>query len=237
MIDDDHDFTARGYWYKTSFAFDDAAQKWGILATGAIWAWRYADLANRLTAEMQARGYIEVSMSVIPRHAELSLAYPGATGEKTKILHNPVFFTTSLLSGPPGDQYARGKVVENPSDAQMKEMSMADAVLPDNLYERQDIQIQSLIFPKAHWDDSSKCEIWAKAHGYNVSGVTENPGAYMIQNHDPSLFVEGSFKVQCILNESGDLQLNPKDFYLCRIKAVIGNRKSNEVDHPGSDNE
>src|SRR5437660_733537 len=68
MIDDDHDFTARGYWYKTSFAFDQAASKWGVLATGAIWAWRYADLADRLLTDMGNRGLIDVSMSVIAGH-------------------------------------------------------------------------------------------------------------------------------------------------------------------------
>ena len=35
MIDLDHDFTARGFWYKAAYAFDQAANKWGIFATGA----------------------------------------------------------------------------------------------------------------------------------------------------------------------------------------------------------
>src|SRR5258705_11251306 len=46
MIDLDHDFTARGFWYKAAYAFDEQANKWGILATGAVWAWRYPELAD-----------------------------------------------------------------------------------------------------------------------------------------------------------------------------------------------
>jgi hypothetical protein len=108
MIDDDHDFTARGFWYRTNFAFDKAAKKWGIFAQGAIWAWRYPELADRLVAEMVREQKIMVSMSTVPESVEITQTFPGFEGQYTRIHHNPVFFTTSLLTVPPGDLDAKG---------------------------------------------------------------------------------------------------------------------------------
>lgn len=230
MIDDDHDFTARGYWYKTSFAHDQVAKKWGILATGAIWAWRYADLAERLLKDMGSRGLIDVSMSVIAGHTEVTSVYPGTQGEKTKVLHNPVFFTTSLLSVPPGDKFARGKVAENPGPEEItnlsKEITMAGtdvmtAILPQPM----DLQIQSLIFPKAFWNGSD-CENWCEAHGYLSDDVTETEGSYVYQQKSPELFVSGSFKVTCVLGTDRDQNIAMG----CLIKAVMGNRQANPLD-------
>jgi hypothetical protein len=108
MIDYDHDFTARGFWYKTSYAFDERANKWGILATGGVWAWRYPDLVEFANEQMQKQGYINVSMAAIPEVRETVVDYPNALGQQTNILHNPVFFTSAILSVPPGDPDAKG---------------------------------------------------------------------------------------------------------------------------------
>jgi len=242
MIDDDHDFTARGYWYKTSFARDPVANKWGVLATGAIWAWRYADLADRLLTDMSNRGLIDVSMSVIAGHTEVTLGFPGSKGERTKVLHNPVFFTTSLLSVPPGDKFARGKVAENPGPdevsnlskeiamAETKELvtaaetSFADPILP----QPGDWQIQSLIFPKTHWERADICAAWANNHGFLSDDMTETPGGFVFHQRSPDLFVSGSWKVQCVLGTDRD---QPYDS-MCRVKAVIGNRNVNPLDGP-----
>ena len=116
MIDDDHDFMARGFWYKTTFAFDKKANTWGIFAQGAIWAWRHPELADRLLAEMHRDGKVMVSMSAISESQELTQTYPGFEGKYTVVHHNPVFFTTSTLSVPPGDLEARGNATENPTE-------------------------------------------------------------------------------------------------------------------------
>jgi hypothetical protein len=232
MIDDDHAFTARGYWYKTSFAYDDTAKRWGVIANGAIWAWRYGELADRLLKAMKSKGQIDVSMSVIPGHREMTLAYPGSKGERTNILHNPVFFTTSLLSVPPGDKHARGRAVENPNTEQLKEMAMASNLTdlkvqnPEITDQPQDWQIQSLIFPKTHWERADICKAWAENHGYNVDRYTETQGAFIIHHKDPSVFVAGSFKTQCLLGADRDQPYHS----MCRIKAVLGNRKPNPLD-------
>lgn len=238
MIDDDHDFTARGYWYKTSFAHDQVAKKWGILATGALWAWRYADLAERLLKDMNSRGVIDVSMSVIAGHTETSLAYPGSQGEKTKVLHNPVFFTTSLLSVPPGDKFARGKVAENPDpeviNNMSKEITMADTDVEtiDILPQPMDIQIQSLIFPKTYWEKADDCVKWAESHGYLSDDMTETEGSFVFQQKNPELFVSGSFTVTCILGADRDLNI----VLGCMIKAIVGNRQANPLDGADSNN-
>lgn len=107
MIDEDHDFVARGYWYKTSYAFDETAQKWGVLATGAVWAWRYPELAEFVQQQMQSQGFAYVSMSAIAEVTEVTTHYAGFEGKVTSILHNPVFFTSAILTVPPGDPDAK----------------------------------------------------------------------------------------------------------------------------------
>lgn len=115
MIDFDHDFQPVGFWFKTSFAFDDIAGLWGILATGAIWAWRFPELTDALLAEQQRSGTVPVSMSELPESTELTEKFPGAEGMVTEIQHNPTFFTTSILDIPPGDIHARATVSEDAS--------------------------------------------------------------------------------------------------------------------------
>lgn len=116
MIDLDHDFTARGFWYKANYAFDEKANKWGILATGAIWAWRYKDLASFMLQEMAEDGFVTVSMSAIAEMVEPTFTYAGFEGQKTMIRHNPVFFTSAVLTVPPGDPDAKGTVTTASED-------------------------------------------------------------------------------------------------------------------------
>jgi len=112
MIDYDHDFTPRGFWYTTDFAYDTQAGEWGILANGAVWAWRFSELADSILAEMQRNGYIPVSMAALPESVEYTTSYPGFEGKATEVLHNPVFFTTSLLDISPADPAARAEASE-----------------------------------------------------------------------------------------------------------------------------
>ena len=116
MVDYDHDFEARGFWYKTSFAYDTVAEKWGIIANGAVWAWRFPELADLLLAEMQRNGKIDVSMTAKADSIELVSDHPDSGGEPSIVLHNPVFFTTSILDVPPADPHARAVATEEPSE-------------------------------------------------------------------------------------------------------------------------
>jgi hypothetical protein len=114
MIDFDHDFEPRGFWYKTSFAYDAKAEKWGVLAYGAVWAWRFSELADYILAEIQRTGSVPVSMAAKAESIEFTQNYPEAEDEHTTILHNPVFLTTSILDVPPADPHARAVGTEEP---------------------------------------------------------------------------------------------------------------------------
>ncbi|MBU8922617.1 MAG: hypothetical protein KOO63_12435 [Bacteroidales bacterium] len=116
MIDFNHDFEPRGFWYKTSFAYDASAEKWGILANGAVWAWRFPEVADYVLAEMQRNGSVPVSMSAKAESVEFLETHPEAEGKESVVLHNPVFVTTSLLDVPPADPRARAVASEEPAE-------------------------------------------------------------------------------------------------------------------------
>jgi len=113
LMDFNHDYTPIGFWYKSSFAYHDSAEKWGVLANGAIWAWRFPEVADQLLAEQQREGTIKVSMACLAESSEYTQNYPGYEDEFTEVLHNPIFFTTSVLSVPPADPNAEGHVTED----------------------------------------------------------------------------------------------------------------------------
>jgi hypothetical protein len=111
MIDFNHDFTSYGAWYDAEYKYDPAAEEMGILATGAIFAWRYEDLANTVLAMQARNGFIPVSMAAIPEELERA---EDSNGRPYWILVRPVFFTTSVLDVEPADPNARGIGTENP---------------------------------------------------------------------------------------------------------------------------
>jgi len=135
LIDLDHDFQPRGFWFTANYAFDEEAKLWGIAAEGAIWAWRFEELSNALLVEMQREGHIFVSMAALPESVELTGNFPEAEGQFTEILHDPVFYGASLLTVAPGDADARGLVSETsvPDIQATDEDSTAKADLDDSL--------------------------------------------------------------------------------------------------------
>lgn len=114
MIDYNHDFTAYGAWYAAEWAFDNEAGQWGILAHGAVWAWRYSDLADKFLAQQARQGFVDVSMSCLYLQSDL---LHDANGDMYELIHKPIFLTTSLLDVPKGDADARGLVSEDPSQS------------------------------------------------------------------------------------------------------------------------
>lgn len=203
MIDLDHDFTARGFWYKANYAFDDKAKRWGVLATGAIWAWRYKDLANFMLQEMATEGSVNVSMSAIAEVVEPTFTYPGFVGEKTYIRHNPVFFTSAVLTVPPGDPDAKGEATV---------VAAVDSTV-----------VQTLIFPKAHWNNAEEAGKWVKSHGFNNDKSDTTSGSFRYRQIDPSKFDKNSFRTICLKGAAKDAPADPK----CSVKAVIGKLKGN----------
>lgn len=204
MIDLDHDFTARGFWYKANYAFDEKAQKWGVLAAGAVWAWRYTELADFMLQEMANDGFINVSMSAIAEVIEPTFTYPGFEGEKTYIRHNPIFFTSAILTVPPGDPDAIGQV------------SLTAAAEP-----KEPTTVQTLIFPKTHWKSAEAASRWAKTAGFKINDYRTTPASFRYRQIDPGKFDPNSFRTICLSGAKRDEPANPK----CAVKAVIGKLK------------
>lgn len=107
MIDFNHDFEPRGFWYNSKYVFDPEADRMGILAEGAVWAWKFPMLADLVLAEQTRRGSVAVSISALSKYEQLELTQD-ENGRVIQIVHNPVFIAASLLDVPPGDMHARG---------------------------------------------------------------------------------------------------------------------------------
>jgi hypothetical protein len=142
MIDYNHDFRAYGAWYEASLMYDPKAKQYGIYAKGAMFAWAYPELADRMLAMQQRNGFIDVSIACIPKAWEEGQT---ADGSAVTWLRNPIFFTTSLLDIPPADPHAQGVGSEDPAmteearqnaliaRASLEEQSMnPDEQKPDN---------------------------------------------------------------------------------------------------------
>jgi Escherichia/Staphylococcus phage prohead protease len=87
-------------------------------------------------------------------------------------------------------------------------------------YEKQEkrqggFEIQTLIFPKAHWDSAADCKKWASDHDFKAGGVDETEDSYRIRQRDPGDFVR--LRTICI---------NPNDVGAdsdaCKVKAIGG---------------
>lgn len=109
MVDYNHDFNLYGVWYSAKYAYDPTAEAFGIIAEGAIFAWRYEELADKMLAMQSRLGHIDVSMACLPTDVEFAEDEAGTYA----ILRNPVFFTTSVLDVDPADVNARGLGTEN----------------------------------------------------------------------------------------------------------------------------
>jgi hypothetical protein len=147
MIDFNHDFSAYGAWYNARLEYDPQAKEYGIIAEGAIWAWRYEEMVNTLLAMQQRNGYVEVSMSCLPRGLERAL---DTNGREYTLVRRPVFFTTSVLDMPPADPHARGLTTEDSSQTSeereeiLLNASEAITLTPESLQEG-DMDYEKLI--------------------------------------------------------------------------------------------
>lgn len=202
MIDFDHDFVARGFWYKTAYAFDENAKKWGILTTGAVWAWRYPEVADFVTQQMADQGFAYVSMSALPEVSEVTTQYLGYEGQVTHVLHNPIFFTSAILSVPPGD-----------FDAKVVNINLAESKEPTT--------VQTIIFPKSHWKSAEEAKKWADKAGFKTEKYDTTASSFRFRQIDPDKFDRNSFRTICLTGAKRDEPANPA----CKVKAVIGKLK------------
>lgn len=114
MIDINHDFMPVGYWYDAEYINDPATNTAGILAKGAIWAWRFPEVADKILADQHRNGNVPVSMTCICKSDDVTYARDEA-GRFVSWNRNPVFVaTTMLFDTQPGDINARGVAEEDP---------------------------------------------------------------------------------------------------------------------------
>jgi hypothetical protein len=76
-------------------------------------------------------------------------------------------------------------------------------------------EIQTLIFPKAHWDSADGAVKWAKDHGFKSSKVDETNVSYRLRQKDPDDFQ----RMRTICLDPHDEKPSSDK---CRVKAVGG---------------
>lgn len=113
MIDFNHDLQAYGAWYDAAFKYDDRVGQWGIIANGAVWAWRFREVADRILAMQARNGYVDVSVTALFKDFEVQR---DSSNRQVLVLIEPVLVTTSLLDVDPADKAANGLVSEDPSE-------------------------------------------------------------------------------------------------------------------------
>jgi hypothetical protein len=79
-------------------------------------------------------------------------------------------------------------------------------------------KVQSVIFPKAHWDSVEKCKSWLASHDFTSEKVDETETSYRFRQLDPAGF--DSFRTIC-LKPQGE-----KPGKKCQIEAVLGISKA-----------
>lgn len=105
IMDFNHDFNPYGVWYSAEYKYNQAAGQYGLLAEGALFAWRFPELADKILAEQTRKGFVDVSMAAMPEWIE---EREGADGRRESVLRKPVFVAVSILDVAPGDPNARG---------------------------------------------------------------------------------------------------------------------------------
>lgn len=105
-----------GAWTRAEWAHNPAAANgagaWGILMSGVMMAWLFPDIADTILADQARNGSTRNSMACMSRGIEFKSNADGPY----QVLHNPVFFTLSVLDVTPADKAAIGKAVEGSSD-------------------------------------------------------------------------------------------------------------------------
>lgn len=105
-----------GVWHSATVAFNEAAQAWGILAQGVMFAWAHPEIANEMLADQQRLGHVRFSMACISTNLEQK----ADEGGSFMIGHNPVFFTLSGLGVNNADVHANGIGEEGSDDPNLE---------------------------------------------------------------------------------------------------------------------
>lgn len=144
MVDYNHDFNLYGSWFKARYEYDPVAEAYGILAEGAIFAWRFPELADRMLAMQSRLGHIDVSMACMPGDVDFAEDELGTYA----ILRSPTFFTTSVLDVDPADASARALGTEDVTQTTLEreqELMLASAQSDNFELTEVDMKVEELI--------------------------------------------------------------------------------------------
>lgn len=119
MVDFNHDFFPYGAWYNARYEYDPIAGQYGIIAEGAMFAWRFNEIADKILAEQSRNGSCAVSMACIAQGIELRHS---ADGLEETVLRKPVFLTVSVLNVPSADPNARAVGYESEGSSEEDRM-------------------------------------------------------------------------------------------------------------------
>lgn len=103
-VDFNHDFDPRGVLYNAEWAYDEKAEGWGIRVEGAVFAWKYPDLADKLLAEQTRLGHIRTSAAWVSKDIEVAHTEEGG---RYWLHRDPIFFCHSVLDVDPADPHSR----------------------------------------------------------------------------------------------------------------------------------
>lgn len=135
IIDLNHDFQPRGYWYNAQYAFDQEADKWGILAQGAVWAWLFPELVDYVMSLQSHQGNIEFSLEGFSNRPEM---IRDTDGSLKRLMHDPVFAGASLLDQTPADPHGRGFGRQDGARDGMTDKEMQELLLQAALKEQEE---------------------------------------------------------------------------------------------------
>lgn len=94
------------------------------------------------------------------------------------------------------------------------ELALVHAVKGDDSEKAKDgSEVQSLIFPKEHWEGVGDCKKWAKDHGFSADKIDEANDSFRVRQADPGGFTR--MRMVCLM-PNGAAMGN------CKVKAVMG---------------
>jgi HK97 family phage prohead protease len=113
-----------------------------------------------------------------------------------------------------------GKMVRDLLAERISRITNAHFQAPKELQEerQEGFQVQSLIFPKTHWDSAAECKAWAKEHDFKAGAVDETDDTYRLRQADPDDFT----RLRTICINPGDAAADSDS---CKVKAVGGPMK------------
>lgn len=133
MIDWDHDFTPIGAWTSAKGDIDPKTGTYGILAEGAVFAWRFPEQTAYIEKTQKEKGNVPVSMAAKEQWFD---HIKTADGRSARLVRKPAFFTTSVLTVAPGDPNARSFSGDDPDQLSVeRELALSETATIATLQE------------------------------------------------------------------------------------------------------